>query len=184
MNRLLTLVFAERFGRPGLGASLRRPIRPGCKLSSANVLVLDAAADRQIYAKAADDVTPIASVTKLMTAMVVLDASSRSTRRSTSTWAISTYLKGSHSRLRMGSDAVAARNAAARADVVGKPRGVVARAPLSRRHARVRRRDELQGRLARHDAHALFGSDRTVARKTCRRRTISRSSCRPPPSTR
>ena len=39
-----------------------------------------------IYAKAADEVTPIASLTKLMTAMVVLDAQHPPTSRSTSTW--------------------------------------------------------------------------------------------------
>ena len=44
------------------------------KLGSANALVLDANAGQPIYAKDADTVTPIASVTKLMTAMVVLDA--------------------------------------------------------------------------------------------------------------
>ena len=36
--------------------------------------MLDATAEHPIYCKAADAVTPIASVTKLMTAMVVLDA--------------------------------------------------------------------------------------------------------------
>ena len=41
---------------------------------SANVVVLDADDGRSVYAKAADEVTPIASLTKLMTAMVVLDA--------------------------------------------------------------------------------------------------------------
>src|ERR1700675_944674 len=45
------------------------------KLASANVLIFDAAANTPIYVKAADEVTPIASLTKLMTAMVTLDAS-------------------------------------------------------------------------------------------------------------
>ena len=58
---------------------------------SANVIVLDAADGKPVYAKAADEVTSIASVTKLMTAMVVLDAEpARATRRSRSTWTIST----------------------------------------------------------------------------------------------
>ena len=48
--------------------------------------------------------TPIASVTKLMTAMVVLDAQQSLDESLTSTWATSTLLKGSHSRLRMGSE--------------------------------------------------------------------------------
>src|SRR4051794_15341503 len=44
------------------------------RLASANVLVLDAAAGTPIFAKAADEVPPIASLTKLMTAIVTLDA--------------------------------------------------------------------------------------------------------------
>ena len=44
------------------------------RLASANVLVFDTKSGHSIYAKGADTITPIASVTKLMTAMVVLDA--------------------------------------------------------------------------------------------------------------
>ena len=44
------------------------------KLVSANVVVVDPADGQVVYAKAANEVTPIASLTKLMTAMVVLDA--------------------------------------------------------------------------------------------------------------
>src|SRR5260370_41658791 len=44
------------------------------RLGSSNVLVLDAAAGPPIYSKAADAATPIASVTKLMTPRVGLDA--------------------------------------------------------------------------------------------------------------
>jgi D-alanyl-D-alanine carboxypeptidase len=73
MKRLLTVVFAGVVASSAWGqAGAPDPAR--LKLRSANVLVLDAAEDRQIYAKAADEVTPIASVTKLMTAMVILDA--------------------------------------------------------------------------------------------------------------
>ena len=90
MNRLLTFVFLGLLATPAW-AQFASPDPAKLRLSSANVLVLDAAADRQIYAKSADAVTPIASVTKLMTAMVVpRRPGSRSTRRSTSTWAIST----------------------------------------------------------------------------------------------
>ena len=65
--------------------------------------MLDAAADRQIYAKAADEVTPIASVTKLMTAMVVLDAQQSLDETLDIDMGDFDFLKGSHSRLRMGS---------------------------------------------------------------------------------
>jgi D-alanyl-D-alanine endopeptidase (penicillin-binding protein 7) len=43
-------------------------------LASSGVMVLDAATGNTLYSKNADQATPIASITKLMTAMVVLDA--------------------------------------------------------------------------------------------------------------
>jgi D-alanyl-D-alanine endopeptidase (penicillin-binding protein 7) len=72
------------------------------RLSSANVLVLDAAEGKAVYAKAADEVTPIASLTKLMTAMVVLDARQSMDEVLSIDMEDFDYLKGSHSRLRMG----------------------------------------------------------------------------------
>ena len=101
MKRLLTVVFAALVATSAWGqGALPDPAR--LKLRSANVLVLDAAADRQIYAKAADEVTPIASVTKLMTAMVVLDAQQALDENLDIDAADFDYLKGSHSRLREG----------------------------------------------------------------------------------
>jgi D-alanyl-D-alanine endopeptidase (penicillin-binding protein 7) len=101
MKRLLWLVFACVVTTPTFADSLSLdPAR--LKLSSANVLVLDAAADRQIYAKAADEVTPIASVTKLMTAMVVLDAQQPMDEVLDVDMDDFDYLKNSSSRLRMG----------------------------------------------------------------------------------
>ncbi len=72
------------------------------RLSSANVLVLDAKEGKAVYAKAADEVTPIASLTKLMTAMVVLDAKQPMDEVLSIDMDDFDYLKGSHSRLRMG----------------------------------------------------------------------------------
>jgi serine-type D-Ala-D-Ala endopeptidase (penicillin-binding protein 7) len=46
----------------------------GPLLKSAGVLVLDPTTGETLYSKNADEVTPIASITKVMTAMVVLDA--------------------------------------------------------------------------------------------------------------
>jgi D-alanyl-D-alanine endopeptidase (penicillin-binding protein 7) len=101
MKRLLTLVFAGLVATSAWGqAAAPDPAR--LKLRSANVLVLDAAEDRQIYAKAADEVTPIASVTKLMTAMVILDAQQALDESLDIDAADFDYLKGSHSRLRQG----------------------------------------------------------------------------------
>ncbi len=72
------------------------------KLASSNVLVLDATAGLPIYSKAADTVTPIASVTKLMTAMVVLDAAQPMDENVPVEIADLDLLRGSHSRLRLG----------------------------------------------------------------------------------
>ena len=74
------------------------------KLASANALVLDATAGQPVYAKGADTVTPIASVTKLMTAMVVLDAGLPLDETIAVGMADLDLLKGSHSRLRLGSE--------------------------------------------------------------------------------
>jgi D-alanyl-D-alanine endopeptidase (penicillin-binding protein 7) len=74
------------------------------KLASANVLVLDAKAGEPIYAKGADTVTPIASVTKLMTAMVVLDAQQPLDEVISVGIGDLDLLKGSHSRLNLGSE--------------------------------------------------------------------------------
>jgi len=101
MKRSLSLVFAGLVAfSTAAGAVDLDPAR--LRLASANVLVLDAAADRQIYAKAADEVTPIASVTKLMTAMVVLDGQQSLDEPIEIDTADYDYLKNSSSRLRAG----------------------------------------------------------------------------------
>jgi len=102
MNRLLTLVFALIAAVPTVAAAdtLRDPSK--LKLASANVLVLDAEGGNPIYAKAADDVTPIASVTKLMTAMVVLDGQQPMDEMLDVDMQDFDFLKGSSSRLRLG----------------------------------------------------------------------------------
>ncbi len=72
------------------------------KLFSANVLVMSADDDTPIYSKNPEAVTPIASITKLMTAMVVLDAKQKPDELLTVDVADLDMLKGSHSRLRLG----------------------------------------------------------------------------------
>jgi serine-type D-Ala-D-Ala endopeptidase (penicillin-binding protein 7) len=74
------------------------------KLASANALVYDASNGQAIYSKGADVVTPIASVTKLMTAMVVLDAALPMDETITVDMSDLDMLKGSHSRLRLGAE--------------------------------------------------------------------------------
>lgn len=72
------------------------------RLASANVMVMDAADGQPIYAKAADEVTSIASLTKLMNAMVVLDAGQPLDDLLEVDINDFDFLKGSRSRLRLG----------------------------------------------------------------------------------
>lgn len=74
------------------------------KLRSSSALVLDAEQDIPIYAKNPTSVTPIASITKLMTAMVVLDSRLSLDERLLIDEADIDTIKGSHSRLRPGSE--------------------------------------------------------------------------------
>src|SRR5487761_2668856 len=101
MKRLLPIVFASLVVTHAWAAPTT-PDPARLKLGSANALVIDAESDRPIYAKAADEVTPIASVTKLMTAMVVLDANQPMDAPIEIDKDDIDYLKGSHSRLEMG----------------------------------------------------------------------------------
>jgi D-alanyl-D-alanine endopeptidase (penicillin-binding protein 7) len=104
MTRSLLIVFACILGPLTATTVAAAPfLDPGkLRLASANVLVLDAQDGRRMYAKAADEVTPIASLTKLMTAMVVLDANLSLEEPVAVDMDDFDYLKGSHSRLRMG----------------------------------------------------------------------------------
>ena len=104
MKRPLIIVFACILGPLTAVCSAAAPYPdPGkLRLASANVLVVDAQDGRRMYAKAADEVTPIASLTKLMTAMVVLDTHPAMDEAVAVDMDDFDYLKGSRSRLRMG----------------------------------------------------------------------------------
>jgi serine-type D-Ala-D-Ala endopeptidase (penicillin-binding protein 7) len=71
-------------------------------LESSSVLVLDATSGQVIFDKNPSTVVPIASLTKLMTAMVVLDSGADLQERITITDDDVDWLKGSSSRLRVG----------------------------------------------------------------------------------
>jgi D-alanyl-D-alanine endopeptidase (penicillin-binding protein 7) len=116
MKALLTFVFVALVASLGAAAAGAQPargddaaptlLRDGSKLrlSSASVLVFDANSGRPIYAKSADAVTPIASVTKLMTAMVVVDGGQNLDEAIDVGMGDLDMLKGSHSRLRLGTE--------------------------------------------------------------------------------
>ena len=97
---LLVIVFASMCGVASASPDVLDPAK--LQLASANALIFDAASGQPIYAKAADEVTPIASLTKLMTAMVTLDAGQPLDELVEVDMNDFDFLKGSSSRLRMG----------------------------------------------------------------------------------
>ncbi len=72
------------------------------KLQSNAVLVLDHQSGEILYGKNTQAIVPIASITKLMTAMVVLDANLDPEEKIAITQDDVDWLRGSHSRLRVG----------------------------------------------------------------------------------
>lgn len=101
MKRLLPIVFASLVAAHAWAAPTE-PDPARLKLGSANALVIDADSEQPVYEKAADEVTPIASVTKLMTAMVVLDAKQPLDQSIEIDKDDIDYLKNTTSRLGMG----------------------------------------------------------------------------------
>ena len=83
-------------------------VPPGLSLSSASILVVDDA-DRPLYAKRTRDQRPIASITKLMTAMVVLDAAAPLDESVTILEEDRDQLRHSRSRLRIDRSATLTR---------------------------------------------------------------------------
>lgn len=108
MNRRLTIVFLALIAMAAFGqAAAQAPLlRDPAKLhlASLNAVVVDASANRPVYAKGANDVTPIASLTKLMTAIVTLDAGLSLDELIAIDMDDLDYLKGTTSRLRMGTE--------------------------------------------------------------------------------
>ena len=100
IKKLLLMVFLGFSGAALAQADARDPDK--LKLASANALILDAQAGVPIYAKAAHEVSPIASLTKLMTAMVALDAGQPLDELIEVDLGDLDYLKGSRSRLHIG----------------------------------------------------------------------------------
>lgn len=90
-------------------ASAHRPLAnvsfqsaSGPRLSSSIALIYDENSQRPLYTKNPDAVAPIASITKLMTAMVVLDAKPDMDEEISVDVADLDSLKGTHSRLSIG----------------------------------------------------------------------------------
>jgi len=107
MNKRLTLVYLTVFAAFAMGSTAEAQVsRDPAKLhlASINAVVVDANAKQSVYAKGADAVTPIASLTKLMTAMVTLDAKLPDDEMIAIGVEDLDFLKGSKSRLLMGAE--------------------------------------------------------------------------------
>jgi D-alanyl-D-alanine endopeptidase (penicillin-binding protein 7) len=107
MNHRLALVFLTLFAAFAAARAVAEPfvLDPAkLHLASVNAVVVDASAKRSVYTKGADDVTPIASLTKLMTAIVTLDANLPPDEMIAIDVDDLDFLKGSRSRLRMGAE--------------------------------------------------------------------------------
>ena len=99
---VLSLLFFSGAGVAATSGAAPEPSK--LKLRSSSALVIDAEQDRPIYAKNPTSINSIASITKLMTAMVVLDAELPLDERLMIDEADIDAIKGSHSRLRPGSE--------------------------------------------------------------------------------
>ena len=86
----------------GVSPLLAKPVNIGIRSGAA--LVIDQATGEPIYRKNADQVMPIASITKLMTAMVILDSGLPLLESVAIERADIDRLKGSHSKLPVGSE--------------------------------------------------------------------------------
>jgi len=101
------LVFVRFFAIAALSAvsALTSAVHAqGPNLLSQAALIVDARTGDPIFAKNANNVTPIASITKLMTAMVVLDAQQNLDQTLTVDLDDLDFLKASRSRLSIGSE--------------------------------------------------------------------------------
>jgi serine-type D-Ala-D-Ala endopeptidase (penicillin-binding protein 7) len=96
-NLFSSIVFAGFFAVGGMPTLAQGP-----NLLSAAALIIDARSGESIYAKNATTVTPIASITKLMTAMIVIDADQYLDEKLEVTVDDLDFLKGSRSKLSLG----------------------------------------------------------------------------------
>jgi len=105
INRLHTLFLVVLLGAlatAGAHADKRNPDPKRLQLASAKAVVFDARTGEVLYEKNADNSSPIASITKLMTAMVVLDAKLPMDEMLTISKDDIDRLKGTYSRLQIG----------------------------------------------------------------------------------
>ena len=95
-------VTANAVAQPAAAEAQRDPSK--LHLASGSAMLVDLQTNKVLYSSHPDMVRPIASVTKLMTAMVVLDAKQPMDEMLTMTIAQTKEMKGVYSRVRLGSE--------------------------------------------------------------------------------
>ena len=153
-------------------------------LKSSVALVIDQDTQQVLFSKNPQAVLPIASITKLMTALVVTEAGAAAGRGADHLAGRRRHRKGQPLAPDGGHAAHARRDAAPGADVVGEPRRACAGAQLSGWPGRLRRRHERQGAAAGHERHALCRADGPVQPATSPAPTTWRGWSMRPTSTR
>ena len=141
------------FGIPGHGKADPRPkaVRDP-KLKSSSVLIIDQSDSSVLYSRHPDVAMPIASITKLMTALVVLDAKQPLDETASDHRCRPRSAEGRVFAPHRRHHPDPGRPDASGSDVVRKSRRARLGQQLSRRNARHGGRHECQGRRARHDA--------------------------------
>lgn len=102
LHALFLAVLISTLAVAGAHAEQRKPDPKRLQLASARAVVFDARTGEVLYEKNADNSSPIASITKLMTAMVVLDAKLPMDEMLTISKDDIDRLKGTYSRLQIG----------------------------------------------------------------------------------
>jgi serine-type D-Ala-D-Ala endopeptidase (penicillin-binding protein 7) len=102
MKKVTGVIVFARFFAAALTAAAGFAFATGPNLLSQAALIIDAKSGESIYAKNSNHVTPIASITKLMTAMVVIDADLFLEEKLAVDIEDLDFLKGSRSRLSVG----------------------------------------------------------------------------------
>jgi D-alanyl-D-alanine endopeptidase (penicillin-binding protein 7) len=94
----------DRFPADPQGTASGKAVAGSPAVASRTVVVFDETSGRPLYSRNDDHSQPIASITKLMTAMVVLDARLPMDERLTITWDDVDHLRGSSSRVPVGAE--------------------------------------------------------------------------------
>ena len=140
----LTLLLAVPFAPQALAKTPTAVTASQPEIASGSAMIVDLATKKIIYASQPDLVRPMASITKVMTAMVVLDAHLPLDEMLTVDISHTPEMKGIYSRVRLNSQISRRDMLLLAADVFREPRGRQPGASLSGRLRRFYSRDERQ----------------------------------------